>query len=282
MFTNSYPNIPPDTYKHDYYEDYNEFNKLNNITKEQHIENMRCKSILTDKLIEELKNHESIYFCYYFNSSIDALPDNIKKITWCTFSLFETDINKFPENLEILDLTKICPGVNICKIPDNVKVLELPSKKINMINIPLNIETLYLGGQTGSMELELSSQLNKLESIKKLSIGITSEDTYTDFDLTNLPPQLEILEINSINNINLSNLPNRLRELIIESDFDPNGLGSLEFLPESLEILVIKNSQNLNINLDFLPKNLKSLIFFSPIVLFYTILIIYSFFAYVE
>ena len=259
MFRSAFQKISPDAYHHDHYENYNESNKsteLNTIAKEQHIENMRCKLIITEELVEELKNHESIYFGYYFNSSIDALPDNIKKITWCTFSLFDTDINKFPENLESLDLTKICPGVNICKIPDNVKVLELPSKKINLVNIPLNIETLYLGGQTDS--LELISQLNKLELIKKLSVGIINEDTYTDFDLTNLPPQLEILEINSINNINLSNLPNRLRELFIESEFDC----SLDFLPESLEQLVIKNSQNNQINLDFLPTNLKSLIFF--------------------
>lgn len=252
MFTSAFEKIPPNTYKHDYYKEHNE---LGGTTKEQYIENMRCKLLITEELVEKLKNYESIHFGYYFNSSIDALPDNIKKITWCTFSLFGTDINKFPENLESLDLTKIYPGVNICKIPDNVKVLELPSKKINMINIPLNIETLYLGGQTDS--LELTSQLNKLESIKKLSVGITSEDIYTDFDLTNLPTQLEILEINSINNINLSNLPNRLRELVIESEFD----SSLDFLPESLEELVIKNSQNNQINLDFLPTNLKSLIF---------------------
>jgi hypothetical protein len=255
MFRSAFDKINPDTYCHDYYEDYNE---LTGITKEQHTENMRIKLLITEELVEELKNYESIYFGYYFNSSIDMLPSNIKKITWSTFSLFATQINKFPENLETLDLTKICPDVNICKIPDNVKVLELPSKKINLINIPLNIETLYLGGQTDS--LELSSQLNKLELIKKLSVGITNEDTYTDFDLTNLPPKLEILEINSINNINLSNLPNRLRELVIESDFDGS---SLDFLPESLEQLVIKSSQNSNINLDFLPTNLKTLIFFA-------------------
>ena len=50
-------------------------------------------------------------------------------------------------------------------------------------------------------------------------------------------------------------MPNRLRELVIESEFDGS---SLDFLPESLETLVIKNSQNDQINLDFLPTNLKS------------------------
>ena len=62
MFTTAFEKNLNDTYCHDLYEDYNE---LGGLTKEQHIENMRCKSILTDKLIEELKNYESIYFGYY-------------------------------------------------------------------------------------------------------------------------------------------------------------------------------------------------------------------------
>ena len=67
MFTNAFEKILPNTYQHDYYE---EHNQLVGITKESHIENMRCKLMISDKLVEELKNYESILFGYYFNSSI--------------------------------------------------------------------------------------------------------------------------------------------------------------------------------------------------------------------
>lgn len=210
---------------------------------------------ITEELVEKLKQYDSIEFTNEFDSSIDMLPDNIKKIKWSNCYMYLHDINKFPLELEILDMSGILNDdekpINISFIPNTVKVLKLSSHElINLTNIPLEVEILDI--QFNDL-VKFKDIIGKLTYLKKLTINENMENT-EDCDLTFLPENLEILKIKKDNSkIILTNLPNKLKILELRTydcDF------TLDYLPNSLEKLVITDSCY-NKPIDLLPIGLK-------------------------
>ena len=95
--------------------------------------------------------------------------------------------------------------------------------------------------------------LNSLpESLEELDLLNTA---FSIQNINNLPPNLKILKIKCIN-LELDNLPNKLESLHIITD----GIVCLEYLPSSLENLIINFNKNISdCNLDLLPSSLKNL-----------------------
>ena len=134
MFSSAYWKNKPNVYHHylyenfipNYYNDEDDREKYENELK-LHKEQMNKKLEITDELVEKLKNYDTIIFGHNFNSSIDSLPDNIKKILWSN-SYFDKPILKFPINLEIIDFSGLFwenkfENLEICEIQNSVKVI---------------------------------------------------------------------------------------------------------------------------------------------------------------
>ncbi len=249
MFTIEFPEINPTEYNHSSYDP---------------ITNKRVDTLeITDKLVEKLKNYESINFYAYFDDSIDRLPDNIKSIRWRSCLSYSYNINKLPENLETLDISALSSKYNrnknfkICKIPDTVKKLFLPNDmKILLENIPKSLEVLYINTQ--ELSFDLQTELMNCVNLKELSVGANQGELSHNFNFEMLPDNLEFLQIRSNISSNLNNLPNKIKEIIL---FLPNINFQFDNLPSSLERLSVTSypDKALNINLDFLPINLKVL-----------------------
>ena len=249
MFSIEFPEINPNEYNHRSY----------NL-----VENMRVDSLeISDELVEKLKNYESINFFAYFDNPIDRLPDNIKSIKWKTSLIYSYNINRLPVNLETLDISALSSKYNknkvlkICRIPDTVKELYLPTdKKVFILNIPKSLETFYLNSQ--ELSLELQSDLMNCTNLKRISVGSSEGYQIHNFNLAMLPDNLEFLEIISNISSNLDNLPNKIKDIRL---FMNRINFSLDNLPYSLERLQITSCtvDVFVIQLDFLPINLKEL-----------------------
>ncbi len=283
MFIESKDKFPPKTYnlffEYDFQFEYNngdyDENALNT-KKSKFDEKFKKKNMITDETLIELKDYDGIYLGHYFNQSIDILPDNIKNIYWYdTTKEYDFQINKFPSNLEILDIT-LCddfesslnnPSTFInCLIPETVKILKLPYLDIKIPNLPLNVEVLEINN---SKQInDFINIINQLNNLKKLSICIRTNDYDENIkqlvDLTTLPENLEFLEITNISNIDLTNLPNNLKTLIIanrdadEKIFHSINKVNFDNLPAMLSELCI-DCYSFNLPIDFLPNNLKKL-----------------------
>jgi hypothetical protein len=264
MFSSAFLKDKSNVYHHYLYEDFtpNHYNNEDDIEKYEielkiHKEQMNKKLEITDELVEKLKNYDTIIFGNNFNSPIDNLPDNIKKISWLN-SYFDKPILKFPINLEILDFSGLIwennfENLDICVIPNSVKVIKTLISNINLPNLPLDLEILQITGEDFQKYYKI---LKPLKKIKKLIIGeraILLNDT--ELNLNMLPSSLEILSIYFAKSFELENLPTGLKKLRIETVFSDF---SLDILPSSLEELYI-GCRKYNNPIDMLPCGLKKI-----------------------
>jgi hypothetical protein len=249
MFSIEFPEINPNEYNHSSYD---------------LVKNIRADTLeITDELVEKLKNYESINFFAYFDNPIDRLPDNIKSIKWKTCLSYSYNINRLPANLESLDISALSSRYNrnkvlkICRIPDTVKELYLPTdKKVLIKNIPKSIEILYLNSQ--ELSFELQSDLMNCTNLKRISIGSNEGYQIHNFKLYMLPDNLEFLEIISNISSNLDNLPNKIKEIKLFMNIINFSLDNLPYSLERLQIIIC-SVDVFKIPLDFLPINLKEL-----------------------
>jgi hypothetical protein len=264
MFSSAFGNHKSNVYHHYLYENFTPkyYNNEDDIEKYEnelkiHKEQMNKKLEITDELVEKLKNYDTIIFGHNFNSSIDNLPDNIKKISWSN-SYFDKPILKFPEKLEIIDFSGLIwdnkfENLDICVIPNSVKVIKTLISNINLPNLPLDLEILQV---TGEDFQKYNKILEPLKKIKKLVIGERAIPVIdTELNLNMLPTSLEILSIYFAKSFELENLPIGLKKLRIETVFSDF---SLDILPSSLEELYI-GCGKYNNPLDMLPSGLKKL-----------------------
>ena len=94
------------------------------------------------ELIQFPDGLEEIEFGIEFNSSIDNLPPNIKKIIFYPDSKFNQPINNLPTSLEELQLGKHF-SQSLDFLPESLKVLKIYSdKKLNLDNLPIGLEIL--------------------------------------------------------------------------------------------------------------------------------------------
>ncbi len=253
MFSSAFDKKKPNEYNHNIH-----IENKNNQHNDEDFKNISYEANkLTKEIAEKLKGYESLILGYNFNSSIDLIPDNIKKITF-EHSECECDITKLPSNLEILDLLTSRYEIKIENIPDHLKVLKFSSTEVEDFEykIPEGLEILFYSGQKIK---NFNETFSKLLNLKKLCLK-KPYNNYYDFDFTLLPENLEILDIcNDFQNINLNNLPSKLKKLSLPiNKFNQNT--SFDSLPASLEILNIEShSFEPNYSLELLPINLKVL-----------------------
>jgi len=210
---------------------------------------------LLDDYLHLIKDCNEVLFVCSFNQSIDILPNNIKSIT-IENKKYDKPINKLPINLE-----KFSFHAEFYDFP-NGKMLEFPRTlkhllwfcygceelEVALDDLPNYIESLELG-----IEFD-SNELKHFINLKSLHINIA------DFDdnLDNLPDTLLELCIQSSEfNKPLDNLPPNLKEFELYNDMESIYDYSFDYLPITLEKLVLPN--NYKGNLDNLPNNLKSL-----------------------
>jgi len=96
------------------------------------------------ELIKFPDNLEEIEFENEFNSSIDNLPPNIKKIIFYPESEFNQSINNLPIGLEELWLGKNF-SQSLDFLPESLLILKIHSdKKLNLDNLPIGLEKLEI------------------------------------------------------------------------------------------------------------------------------------------
>lgn len=268
MFASAFWKPKPNEYYHNFikifeYQDDSEYNEEDKKELEEaikaHKEDIKKKLEITEELVEKLKKYDTIILGHNFNSSIDNLPDNIKKILWSN-SYFNHPIKKFPKNLEILDFSGLIwnnnfKDIKICEIPNTVKVIKGLLFKINIPNLPTDLEVFITRGDEFIKYFKL---LEPLKKVKKIVIGdscISNDETETNLNI--LPSSLEILSINGAILFELANLPIGLKKLELNTEYVDF---SLDLLPSSLEELYI-GCRKYNKPIDMLPSGLKKLTF---------------------
>lgn len=134
----------------------------------------KIKYLPTIDLIKLPNNLEEIEFGNNFNSLIDNLPQNIKKIIFYSESKFNQPINNLPIGLEELSLGKNFKN-SLDYLPESLKILKFNRlNNIKLDNLPIGIE-------------EIS--FDELESL----------------NITKLPANLKILKINKFFTSKLDN-----------------------------------------------------------------------------
>lgn len=178
-----------------------------------------------------------------YNRKLDNLPDGLQILNFVYFSKYNWKMDNLPESLRILNLpyeyncengldnlpermdTLIVNGynsnINFGKLPKNLREISLDYWDNDLINLPDNLEKLFV--QSGP-----------------------------NLKLDKLPVNLKKLEINGFNG-NLDNLPIGLKMLCIGNANIP-----LDFLPETLEFLRIPY-RYYDYDLCNLPRSLKLL-----------------------
>jgi hypothetical protein len=219
-----------------------------------------CSSVI--KLAPENLNELSI-FAASPDSPIKNLPKHLKKLHIIGHSIFPLN---FPNELEYLHIS--ChPFDHDLLLPNSLKELYLGCGTKRIIQLPLQLESLYIRYENINTP---DSSLISLKKYKQLKILQIKGECNKPIEF---PDQLKELQICSIYNHPLElpeslekftlelleqyydyslQLPKSLKMLYIDAKFtNPNII-----LPESLEHLILENKFNHPIQL---PKNLKTL-----------------------
>lgn len=211
-----------------------EYDFLNEIIND--IEQLNCNFLQIEADLINYKN-QLINFTIF---------KTLKKINFLSYNNFIFNFY-FPSELEEICLLE-CKNFNnkIINLPIGLKKLMLGKNFDNEFELPINLEELHLG-------TNFNQPLNNLPTgLKKLHFYF---DAMFNQPLNKLPAGLKKLYFgfNSMFNQPLNNLPTGLKELYLGKYFNY----SLDFLPESLELLSLFNVFELQIN--NLPTNLKKL-----------------------
>ncbi len=221
-------------------------------------------TVLSEDIVEELKNYDEILLNRDLDSSLDLLPDNIKSIYFEDVRNYSHEINKLPANLQSLYFfggSMLNSKLIINYLPNTLKDLIFPDYPVDKCcNLPTSLEVLQISNTKTAYEL--LDNISKLMNLKKLQIfGSFPCRLYNQqINLLNLPENLEILNISEIEINSLDNLPQNLKKLnisFIRGNINYNNL------PNSLEVLKVLNKNNDNLEIDLLPNNLKNLLIYS-------------------
>ena len=215
-------------------------------------------------------NLKKILFGYFFNKSVDKLPNSIE---WLFFGhKFNNHILKYPSNLKYLtfgycfnqEIIQLPPNLerivfgchfnqSIDMLPDTITHLSLFFDYYNICeNYRFGIKKIYLPSGGKSHNSKFAQKINKLPS-NLINLFAPSIDIDELFSLT----KLTHLQINKYSS-NLLNLPKTLKQLIIENDNYKDNI-IYDELPNDIKILAIMFDKCFSKVIKNLPHNLKTL-----------------------
>ena len=179
------------------------------------------EGVIPDNILELISQHDVLVIDYYYNVTLDNLPNNVKLINIGTINYYKHALNNLPTNLEHLIF--------------KTGYYEL------LDYLPIALKTLII---TGYCNMPLH---NLPPSLKVLSVGGRYNQPFI-----NLPAGLESLTLSEFYQVELQSLPHNLKELYIGSDY----YLPLVSLPDSIETLTISGSVGY---IDKFPISLKKL-----------------------
>lgn len=214
------------------------------------------------------KNLKKILFGYYFNKSVDKLPNSIE---WLFFGhTFNIHILKYPANLKYLTFG-YCFNQKISQLPPNLERIVFGcnfNQSIDMLPDSITHLSLFfdctINYRFGIKEVLRpsagKSHYSKFaQKIKKLPLNLINLFVQTInidklFSLTKLT-HLQIYNYSS----SLLNLPKTLKQLIIENNNNNDNI-IYDELPNDIKILVVNFNKCFSKVIKNLPNNLKTII----------------------